>query len=69
MPITLVRGEVFASQAQMRVNSVTCRGVMGAGLAREVAQRDPTMFIRYRARCAAGQLRPGILHLYSGSVP
>jgi O-acetyl-ADP-ribose deacetylase (regulator of RNase III) len=69
MPIAYICGDIFASQAQTLVNPVNCHGVMGAGLAREFARRDPTMFAEYRALCASGQLRPGVPQVYTGAVP
>jgi hypothetical protein len=37
-------GDIFTSSAQVIVNPVNCRGVMGAGLARAFKQRYPEMF-------------------------
>lgn len=69
MPVTTIQGDIFDSQAQTLVNPVNCRGVMGGGLARVFATRYPTMLAEYRARCAAEELRPGTLHLFTSSVP
>lgn len=69
MPITTRTGDIFASHAQTLVNPVNCRGVMGNGLAREFAARYPAMLAEYRAACAAGQLRPGFLQIYTGTDP
>lgn len=69
MPVTMIHGDIFASQAQTLVNPVNCRGVMGKGLARDFAARFPAMFAAYRALCVAGELRPGILHLSTGATP
>jgi O-acetyl-ADP-ribose deacetylase (regulator of RNase III) len=37
-------GDLFASPAQTRVNTVNCVGVMGKGVAQEFKKRYHTMF-------------------------
>jgi O-acetyl-ADP-ribose deacetylase (regulator of RNase III) len=69
MPLTILPGDIFTSRAQTLVNPVNCQGAMGKGLARAFAIRYPAMFTAYRAYCVAGELRPGILHLYTASSP
>ena len=44
-------GDLFATQAQTRVNTVNCIGVMGKGVALEFRKRFPAMFEDYLARC------------------
>ena len=48
-------GDLFATQAQTRVNTVNCIGVMGKGVALEFRKRFPTMFDDYVARCERGE--------------
>ncbi len=65
----VVNGDIFASQAQVIVNPVNCRGVMGAGLALAFKQRYPEMFAAYVQECQGGQLRIGQPALYRASQP
>lgn len=58
-----VRGNIFDSHAQTLVNPVNCKGVMGAGLAKQFKEKYPRMFERYRKCCLANQLKPGLLLL------
>jgi O-acetyl-ADP-ribose deacetylase (regulator of RNase III)/uncharacterized protein YwgA len=57
-------GDLFASQAQTRVNTVNCVGIMGKGVAQEFKKRYPAMFEDYAARCERGQVRLGEPYLY-----
>ena len=57
-------GDLFATQAQTRVNTVNCIGVMGKGVALEFRKRFPAMFEDYVARCERGEVRLGKPYLY-----
>ena len=39
--VTVRQGDMFQAYAEVLVNPVNCVGVMGAGVAREVAHRFP----------------------------
>jgi O-acetyl-ADP-ribose deacetylase (regulator of RNase III)/uncharacterized protein YwgA len=52
-------GDLFASRAQTRVNTVNCVGIMGKGVAQEFKKRYPAMFEDYLARCDRKQVRLG----------
>lgn len=67
--IHYMQGDIFASTAQVIVNPVNCRGVMGAGLALAFKQRYPAMFATYVQACQSGDLRIGQLMLYRTSQP
>ncbi len=58
------QGDLFAAPADIRVNPVNCVGVMGAGLALAFRRRHPAMFKAYQQACAAGEVRPGRLHIW-----
>lgn len=62
--LTFVKGDIFKSNAQVLVNTVNCRAVMGKGLALEFRKRFPQMFEEYKKECKAGRLKIGTLHLY-----
>lgn len=64
-----ITGDIFQSDAQVIVNPVNCRGVMGAGLALAFKQRYPEMFATYVHECQSGQLRIGQPALYRSSQP
>jgi len=57
--IKFVSGDFFDYKADIRVNTVNCVGVMGAGVALAFKQRFPKMFEEYVIQCAAGRIRPG----------
>src|SRR6266536_1794212 len=57
-------GDLFATQAQTRVNTVNCVGIMGKGVAAEFKKRSPAMFEDYAERCDRKQVRLGEPYLY-----
>ena len=63
------RGDIFTSQAQVLVNTVNCKGVMGKGLALAFKQKYPEMFPVYQQECKTGKLRIGRPTLYQRSTP
>lgn len=65
--VTLVTGDLFASEAQTLVNAVNCVGVMGKGIALAFKRRFPEMFADYVARCQQGAVRLGDPYLYRGA--
>ena len=62
--IEFTTGDMFAVPVDIRVNSVNCKGVMGAGVALAFKQRYPEMFKEYRRACHDGTIRPGGLHVW-----
>lgn len=63
--ITFRRGNIFESGAPVLVNTVNCKGVMGAGVALQAKGRWPSMFADYRRACQRGEVRPGRLHVWT----
>jgi O-acetyl-ADP-ribose deacetylase (regulator of RNase III) len=57
---------VFNVSAQTIVNTVNCKGVMGAGLALEFKMRFPEMYADYIKRCERNEIQPGVLSIYRG---
>lgn len=55
---------MFDVPADIRVNTVNCVGVMGAGVALAFKQRYPEMFKAYQQDCADGLVRPGRMHVW-----
>jgi O-acetyl-ADP-ribose deacetylase (regulator of RNase III) len=67
--ICYLNGDIFNSQAQVIVNTVNCKGVMGKGLALAFKQRYPDMFATYERDCQTGRLTIGRPTLYQKSTP
>jgi len=65
--ISYNQGDLFASAALARVNPVNTAGVMGAGLAKQFADRHPEMLSAYQAACRQGQLTKGCVHRYNAA--
>lgn len=57
-------GDLFATQAQTRVNTVNCVGIMGKGVAQKFKKCYPVMFEDYVERCARKQVRLGEPYVY-----
>lgn len=62
--IEFTQGDMFATSADIRINTVNCVGVMGAGAALAFKQRYPEMFKEYRRACKDGLVRPGAIHVW-----
>lgn len=67
--ITVVRGDLFESNAQTLVNTVNCVGIMGKGVALGFKRRFPEMFEDYVRRCEAGEVQLGRPYLYRSLFP
>jgi len=63
--VTFTTGDMFSVPADIRVNTVNCVGVMGAGVALAFRNRYPAMFREYAAACLRGEVRPGSLHVWT----
>jgi O-acetyl-ADP-ribose deacetylase (regulator of RNase III) len=57
--IEFVKGNFFDFQADARVNTVNCVGVMGAGAALQFKNRFPKMFEEYVQACKLGKIQIG----------
>lgn len=62
--IEFVEGDLFDTDADIRVNTVNCVGVMGKGAALGFKTRYPEMFKAYQADCRAGLVQPGRMHVW-----
>lgn len=62
--VTVIKGDLFKSEAQTLVNTVNCVGIMGAGIALEFKKRYHDMFIRYKRYCNEKLMKIGNLWLY-----
>lgn len=57
--IEYVTGDFFEYDADIRINTVNCVGVMGAGVALEFKNRYPEMYKEYVKICKEGEIQPG----------
>ena len=62
--LEFTQGDMFEAPADIRVNTVNCVGVMGAGVALAFKQRYPEMFKDYQYACKDGQVRPGRMYVW-----
>jgi O-acetyl-ADP-ribose deacetylase (regulator of RNase III) len=62
--LEFVKGDIFDAPADIRVNTVNCVGVMGAGVALAFKQRYPDMFKDYQRDCKDGRVAPGTMHVW-----
>lgn len=54
MSIKHITGDLLSSGCSIRVHQVNCRGVMGAGIARQVRAKYPEAFAAYSELCRLG---------------
>lgn len=57
--IEFVEGDFFDYDADVRINTVNCVGVMGAGVALAFKKKYPDMFKEYVRQCKAKEIAPG----------
>ncbi len=57
--IEFVKGDFFDFDADIRVNTVNCVGVMGTGVALAFKEKYPDMFKKYVKECKQGLIKPG----------
>lgn len=57
--LEFVKGDFFDFDADIRINTVNCVGVMGAGVALAFKNKYPEMFKAYVKQCKAKEITPG----------
>lgn len=62
--IKFVAGDFFDYEADIRINTVNCVGVMGAGVALIFKNKYPKMFKDYALACKKKQVQPGVPHIW-----
>lgn len=62
--IEFISNSVFDSKCDMLVNTINCKGVMGAGIALEFSLRYPEMYELYKKDCIAGTVLIGETKVY-----
>jgi O-acetyl-ADP-ribose deacetylase (regulator of RNase III) len=49
--INHVKGDIFKSNADIIIHQVNCQGVMGSGVAKQVKDLYPNVYVHYREYC------------------
>ena len=57
-------GTVFNTEAQAIVNTINCKGFMGAGLALEFKLRYPEMYKEYKLKSQRNEIKTGVVSYY-----
>lgn len=65
--IELTKGDILKADAEALVNTVNCVGVMGRGIAAQFKKKFEENFKLYKKACDAGELRPGIMHVWDSN--
>ena len=66
--LSIVSGDLLTlPQHYIKVVTVNCVGVLGAGIAKQFAAIEPHAAARYRHICATGKLRPGNVIFETGN--
>lgn len=65
MTLTIEQGDLFASDADALVNPVNCKGVMGAGVAKQMLDRFPEPCKTFNQHSKRNGVRPGRAYRYS----
>lgn len=62
--VKYVKGNFFDYNADIRVNTVNCVGVMGAGVALQFKKKYPRMYEEYVNECLNGRVKIGLPHVW-----
>lgn len=65
--IKYVTGNFFDYDADIRVNTVNCVGVMGAGVALQFKKTFPKMYKEYVKECKLGNVKIGVPHVWQNN--
>ncbi len=63
--ITLTKGNLIATDAEVLVNTVNCQGFMGKGIALQFKKAYPENFEAYERACRAGEVQPGRMLVFA----
>ena len=59
--VTYVKGNLLDSDCDYICHQVNCQGVMGSGIARQIRERWPDVFVSYYAYCSRHNRDPKLL--------
>lgn len=66
--IKFTSGDMFEIDADIRINTVNCVGVMGAGVALAFKNKYPEMFKDYQKDCKKKKVQPGKMHIWKNLI-
>ena len=65
MSVTVIEnGNIFNSECKYLTNAVNCVGIMGAGIAKQFAEKYPKMYEEYKALCKSGAYELGKIRIH-----
>lgn len=62
--ITFSKKNMFKMRADIKINTVNCKGVMGAGIAKAFKDKYPEMYDDYKNKCLKGEIIIGSLDFF-----
>ncbi len=66
--IKFTSGDMFETNAEIRINTVNCVGVMGAGVALAFKNKYPEMFKEYQKDCKNKKVQPGKMYIWKNLI-
>ena len=66
MVITEVRGDLLGAGLPALAHGCNCAGTMGAGVAKDIRHRWPSLYRQYRGACRTGGFLPGDVLVWPG---
>jgi len=67
--VRLITGDLFACESPAIGHGVNTRGLMGAGIAKQIRARYPGVYAEYKTACRTGSLTVGQAHLFHPQEP
>lgn len=66
MSVTVIEnGNIFNSECKYLTNAVNCMGIMGAGIAKQFADKYPQMYEEYKTLCKANAYEVGKIRIHN----
>lgn len=56
MPVKIIDGDLFDTKANYICHQVNCQGKMGSGVAKQIREKFPTVYERYKLKCDDGRI-------------
>lgn len=51
--ISIIDDDIFNTDASAILHQANCKGIMGSGIAKQVKEKYPSVFLKYKAECAS----------------
>ena len=62
--VTYTTGDILSSDTEAIINTVNCKGVMGAGLALQFKKKYPQNYQSYKKACKKNTVKIGQMYVY-----